>query len=318
MTAQTIHVPGSLIGNSSNGNVGIGTTTPAQKLTVQAGHGDTQLRLFSDAYGQGTDGANTALLSFWASEPGWSWTGAGIGNNVTMPNGIARITNTRGGSYLRLLDNVIVFSTVDSQGTDRPAIYIVNGKVGIGNGDPGFRLDVTDRIRTRASGSGSAGIWLHNGVTDVGFIGDANSDRMGFWGNTGAGWGFVMNTTNGNVGIGTLTPTHKLAVSGTIRAKEVIVDTGWSDYVFADDYRLTPLTEVETHIREKKHLPGIPTAAEVAEGGVSLGDMQARLLAKVEELTLHLIEQEKEMRSLRTRNSALESRLELLEERSQR
>lgn len=77
----------------------------------------------------------------------------------------------------------------------------------------------------------------------------------------------------GNVGIGTTTPSHKLAVNGTIRAKEVIVDTGWADYVFAADYRLAPLSEVEAHIRDKRHLPGIPTAAEVAEHGVSLGEI---------------------------------------------
>jgi transposase len=104
----------------------------------------------------------------------------------------------------------------------------------------------------------------------------------------------LLNT--GNVGIGTTNPTHKLAVNGTIKAKEVIVETaGWSDYVFADYYVLAPLAEVEAHIKEHKHLPGIPSAAQVAEGGVSIGDMQARLLAKIEELTLHAIEQGKHL-----------------------
>lgn len=98
----------------------------------------------------------------------------------------------------------------------------------------------------------------------------------------------------GNVGIGTTSPTHTLSVNGTIKTKEVLVEnTGWSDYVFAEDYRLAPLTEVEQHIREKKHLPGIPSAAEVAENGFGVSDMQAKLLAKIEELTLHLIAQEK-------------------------
>jgi hypothetical protein len=98
----------------------------------------------------------------------------------------------------------------------------------------------------------------------------------------------------GNVGIGTTNPTHKLAVNGTIKAKEIIVETtGWSDYVFADDYTLQPLSAVEAHIKTNKHLPGIPSAAEVATDGISLGDMQARLLAKIEELTLHQIAQQK-------------------------
>jgi hypothetical protein len=104
----------------------------------------------------------------------------------------------------------------------------------------------------------------------------------------------------GNVGIGTTNPTHKLAVNGMIKAKEVIVETtGWSDYVFADDYALAPLAEVEAHIKEHKHLPGIPSVAQVAEQGVSVGDMQARLLAKVEELTLYVIELKKENAEIR-------------------
>jgi hypothetical protein len=111
---------------------------------------------------------------------------------------------------------------------------------------------------------------------------------------------------SGNVGIGTSNPTHKLAVNGTVKAKEVIVETtGWSDYVFADNYALQPLAEVEAHIKTNKHLPGIPSAIQVAEQGVSVGYMQARLLAKIEELTLHQIAQEKELAALRTEVRAL-------------
>jgi hypothetical protein len=100
-------------------------------------------------------------------------------------------------------------------------------------------------------------------------------------------------TTPGNVGIGTAAPTHKLSVNGAIRAKEVIVDTSWSDYVFDETYQLQPLADVESHIKATRHLPGVPSASEVAEKGVSVGEMQAILLAKIEELTLHVIAQEK-------------------------
>jgi hypothetical protein len=93
----------------------------------------------------------------------------------------------------------------------------------------------------------------------------------------------------------------------------VIVDTGWSDYVFADDYRLAPLSEVESHIREKKHLPGIPSAAEVAEHGVSMGEMQAKMMAKIEELTLHMIAQEKRQFAQETQISAQAKRIQQLE-----
>jgi len=100
---------------------------------------------------------------------------------------------------------------------------------------------------------------------------------------------------NGNVGIGTANPTYPLAVNGTIEAKAVIVQTGWSDYVFDRDYRLASLPEVESYIKAEHHLPGLPSAKQVAKDGVSLGDMQSKLLAQIEQLTLHQIEQEKRL-----------------------
>jgi hypothetical protein len=103
---------------------------------------------------------------------------------------------------------------------------------------------------------------------------------------------------SGNVGIGTTNPTEKLAVNGTIKAKEVKVETNWSDFVFEDDYKLQSLNEVESFIKENKHLPDIPSKAEVKENGVSLGEMDAKLLQKIEELTLYIINQEKRIKEL--------------------
>ncbi len=106
---------------------------------------------------------------------------------------------------------------------------------------------------------------------------------------------------NGNVGIGTLsTGSHRLAVEGSIGAREVKVEaSGWSDFVFYDDYKLPTLKEVENHIKEKGHLKNIPSAKEVEENGVYLGEMDAKLLQKIEELTLYTIQQEKEIRELK-------------------
>jgi len=104
----------------------------------------------------------------------------------------------------------------------------------------------------------------------------------------------------GNVGIGTITPREKLSVNGKIRAHEIKIETAnWPDYVFAKDYQLPSLQETEKHIKEKGHLPGIPSADEVKTNGVDLGDMNARLLQKLEEVTLHLIKQEKELLELK-------------------
>lgn len=111
-------------------------------------------------------------------------------------------------------------------------------------------------------------------------------------------WFVVSN--NGKVGIGVSNPSNALEVNGTIRAKEIKVETGWADFVFAPDYNLPSLREVESHIKEHRHLPGIPTEAEVKKNGANLGEMNVKLLQKVEELTLYMIQQNKEIESLKS------------------
>lgn len=86
-----------------------------------------------------------------------------------------------------------------------------------------------------------------------------------------------------------------LNVDGRLRAEEVLVEMFTADYVFGENYDLMTLDEVEKYIDENSHLPGMPSAADVDEWGVSLGDHQARLLQKIEELTLHSIEQNKKI-----------------------
>lgn len=123
---------------------------------------------------------------------------------------------------------------------------------------------------------------------------------------------------DGNVGIGTLSPSHKLAVDGTVRAKEVIVDTGWSDFVFEEDYDLRSLAEVSEFIETHGHLPDVPSAADVAANGVSVGEMESILLQKVEELTLYLIQQDEQLAEQQRQNELLlELLLTLQEENAQ-
>lgn len=114
-------------------------------------------------------------------------------------------------------------------------------------------------------------------------------------------------SSTGNVGIGTSSPANMLSVAGTVQAYEVVVNNSWSDYVFSPQYRLMPLDEVAGYIKANGHLPEIPSAKEVEEKGVSVGDMQAKLLAKIEELTLHMITAEGENRELRERVRKLEA-----------
>ncbi|MCG8411990.1 MAG: hypothetical protein MI739_11975, partial [Bacteroidales bacterium] len=113
----------------------------------------------------------------------------------------------------------------------------------------------------------------------------------------------------GQVGIGTtvIGSSYKLAVQGKIGAHEIVVTTdGWYDFVFDKDYKLKDLKEVENFIEENNHLPDIPSEKEVLENGIQIGEMNAKLLQKIEELTLYTIAQQKEIEELREQNSKIE------------
>ncbi|WP_051220687.1 hypothetical protein [Flavobacterium filum] len=92
---------------------------------------------------------------------------------------------------------------------------------------------------------------------------------------------------------------YRLSVNGAIRAHRVKVYTDWADYVFEKDYNLPTLEEVENHIKENGHLLDIPSACEVEERGIDLGEMNKLLLQKIEELTLYVIELNKEVKALK-------------------
>lgn len=122
----------------------------------------------------------------------------------------------------------------------------------------------------------------------------------------------VINKVAGDVGIGTEeTFGHKLAVNGSIICEELKVKlhSEWSDYVFEENYNLRSLAEVESFIKANKHLPNIPSAKEVAKDGFTVGDMNAKLLEKIEELTLYVIEQNKKIEAQNKRIEELERKL---------
>jgi hypothetical protein len=103
---------------------------------------------------------------------------------------------------------------------------------------------------------------------------------------------------------------YSLSVDGKIMAEEVTVQnsTAWPDYVFANDYKLMPLDELEASINKNKHLPNIPAAAVVEKEGISLGQMNRKLMEKVEELTLYIIDLNKKNEALTKRVQQMESK----------
>jgi len=120
----------------------------------------------------------------------------------------------------------------------------------------------------------------------------------------------TLNLKGGSVGIGTTaTSNHKLVVEGSIGSREVVVETSaWSDFVFANDYHLQPLEEVEEFINNNQHLPEIPSESEVVRNGINLGEIDAKLLQKIEELTLHMIEMNKRVKQLEKENKILKAK----------
>ncbi|EFK58569.1 hypothetical protein U0038_06450 [Sphingobacterium spiritivorum] len=196
-----------------------------------------------------------------------------------------------------------------------------NGKVGIGTDNPQQKLDVKGHISADGSLISTVSDPDIGGTLTLGNPAKtANGVAMywrifnmaGVYGNSLQFWAYdaIGCTTgglctnrftimdNGNVGIGITTPRDKLAVNGNIRAREIKVETNnWPDYVFEEDYKLTPLAEVETFIKANKHLPEVPSAREIEEDGLSLGEMNKLMMKKIEELTLHLIEKDKQLQT---------------------
>lgn len=186
-----------------------------------------------------------------------------------------------------------------------------SGNVGIGTNTP------TTALHVKKSGSPVVGTFEGGDNNGLEILMNANTSggnqiKLGVvdsshpWGNgfymysvTGARLDFFIDTDNGNVGLGTATPDYKLDVNGLLRAKEIFVETGWSDFVFEEGYDLLSLAEVESHIKEKGHLPGIPSAKEVEENGLSVGEVQKLMMQKIEELTLYVLEIKKENQALR-------------------
>ncbi|RXK82892.1 hypothetical protein [Filimonas effusa] len=307
------------------GNVGVGTASPAYKLDVL---GDVRLQnsgLSANIYG--VDETHFIKLR----DGGADWTTIGDFGGVRIftgnhsytitekmqiaPNGNVGIgttspaykldvngeTNISTNAYVHYLPFDIKMR-VGADGlqcynysmSDFKSLFLnpAGGNVGIGTKTPAYKLDVNGDSRF-SRGVGSELI-VQTPSTDVRLYTA----------------GTPLCVPDANVGIGTVTPgAYRLAVEGTVGARKVkVTQEVWADYVFDSSYQLPSLSHVESFIKENKHLPEVPSAAEVKKEGLDLGDNQVLLLKKIEELTLYIIQQNKKMEIMERRLAEVETK----------
>lgn len=236
------------------------------------------------------------------------------------------------GTYLQLLtsqDTALV--------SLRPRLHIdCFGKVGIGTTNPLSALDVNGTMKSRGiivdgdlqlGDKGSMGdlgfhLWFNNkdDNTDPIFISRYNTQQdaselrvnIGDWNDNkdkfSIGYTGINDSvyypkftvqSDGKVGIKTSNPQNELDVNGTIRANEILVSSGWADFVFKEDYKLPTIEEVERHIKNNGTLPGVPSEKEIKATGANLAETDVLLLQKIEELTLYIIDLKQEIDKLK-------------------
>jgi hypothetical protein len=294
----------------SSGSVGIGTTNPSQKLDV-AGNININTNgtnaLFSTYKGASTEGGNI-FIGGGGNSSQYDGSHSYAGSYNTSFGIKALYSNTTG--YLNSAQGygVLYSNTTGWYNSAQGYEALYSNTTGNSNSALGFQAGYNSSVPlqtiTNSTFLGYRSNSSVDGITNSTAIGNGaqvTQSNQVVLGNSSV----TQTLLNGNVGIGTTNPTYLLSVNGIVEAKEVIVQTSWSDYVFSPGYRLAPLAEVEQQIKSEKHLPGIPSAQQVAAHGISIGDMQARLLAKIEELTLHQIEQEKRIQKLEEENQKL-------------
>ncbi|MEO9804386.1 MAG: hypothetical protein ABJF04_14105 [Reichenbachiella sp.] len=293
------------------GNVGIGSSGPGYRLDVhQVMNSDngyeSVLRIVGKRGGSnhqhpmltfGTEKASNGVLELGAITSFYQWGGEG---------GLQFLTKQADQDLMPRM-------TIDRY-----------GNVGIGTNEPGNQLEVHQvlnsdngyesvlRIVGKRGGSNHQHPMLtfgtekaSNGVLELGAI-----TSFYQWGGEG-GLQFLTKQADhdltprmtidryGNVGIGTTTPDSKLTVAGKIHSQEVQVTVNaGADFVFEEDYDLTSLEELDQYVKENKHLPEIASAKEMESEGIHLAELNIKLLQKIEELTLHLIEQNRRIEEL--------------------
>lgn len=259
----------------SNGNVGIGTTSPEAKLAV-AGTIKTVNGIYTwDNLAMWSDGENSYIqsndddqgLHIKSNKANKIILESKVGIGTTTPQAGLHVTQTNNynGNYISA-----IFGSAINHWT-----YFGGVTAGrIRGSNEGYLV-----IGSNPNGTGDKNLYL-------------NYDSPG---------NILLGLGGGKVGIGTPSPDEALTVKGKIHTQEVIVDMNvpLADFVFDENYKLMPLHQVEQFVKTNNHLPEVPSAAEVSKNGLSVGEMQNKLLQKIEELTLYVIQQQKEIEELK-------------------
>lgn len=307
-------------------NVGIGTSSPACKLHIlQNATGAVEHIRMQNSNGNGTGKfiMYNDVLSNYATftKYGSTFAGgyAGVASQFPFANLLA-FGNNNGGFLLANSGNVglgivtggttkLKFNvnyTTEYTGIGGSAVPIAN--VHFNNQATGDTLKITNNTTGHLATdgldirmNGNAGEIINRESSTL-TLGTSNGAALTILSNKSIMIGSTSNPTG-----------YKLYVEGGILTEKIKValksGANWSDYVFADDYKLQPLHEVETYIKEHKHLPGVPSADEVFENGIDVATMDAKLLEKIEELTLHVINLEKKVNNLQNQNEELHKAL---------
>ena len=186
-------------------------------------------------------------------------------------------------------------------------IYSIGGLTSAIDSPEGGKLSLVNYMKSNA---GTARTWTIYNMTGV------YGNSLQFWmyetppGSNASGPKFVIQD-NGFVGIGNPFPQSELAVAGTITTKKVkVTNTGWADFVFDPNYTLPSLGALEAFIKEQKHLPEIPSEQTISKEGLDLSEMAKLQMQKIEELTLYIIRQQKEIDELKTAMKNMQQKLD--------
>lgn len=230
-----------------------------------------------------------------------------VGQNVFPTSGNVGIGTNLPSTDLEIRDN------------SNPALRIRSSKRNPFNGEY-VQLSVADCNGCFSSNAREGDVLLLGAPADNDFrISNSGSGNIIF--STGA-WtddtARLIITNDGNIGIGKLNPTDKLEVNGRIHARSVKVDLDdWPDYVFEASYELKSLQEIERYIKDNGHLENLPSREEVVNNGLDVGEINKALTEKIEELTLHLIEKDKEIREMQVLIEDVLRKLDDLEHRTE-